>query len=321
MTTQARRAAPVLEFSRMQHGTFGLRITLILFVWLSLFLATVFSAGTGAIGTVWAAILFPVFGFFFGGIGMRGARDKAAKTGGTELLPADHWVTQETYRLADKLGLPAYPWVATMPVNNAYAIGARPDNAMVVVGKPLLEQLSREEISAIIGHELGHIANNDMRRMAIAENFQRALTWYLGFSDTLQATGRWALNWMAELWVLGLSRKREYWADAVGAALTNTGAMKSALVKIHQAPGELTAYESRNARLMFRGKGAAMFSTHPTLEQRLAALDSGDHLRRLPHLKATGANDLLTAPAPANSDRPLPSAGEIAWSKDPRKSA
>lgn len=97
--------------------------------------------------------------------------------------------------------------------------------------------------------------------------------------------------------------------------------MKSALVKIHEAPGELTAYESSNARLMFRGKGSAMFSTHPTLKQRLAALDHGSHTSRLPHLKPSGAENLLAAPSPANSDQPLPSAAEIARAKDSRKSA
>lgn len=321
MKTEMLKAAPVLEFQQMQHGTFGLRLALVAFAWLSLFLATVFSGGAGLVVTAGGFLAFPLWGFFFGGFGVRGARAKAAKATGTELLPADHWVTQETYRLADKLGLPAYPWVATMPVNNAYAIGSRPDHAMVVVGTPLLDTLSREEISAIIGHELGHIANNDMRRMAIAENFQQALTWYLGWSDTAQAAGRWALNWMAELWVLSLSRKREYWADAVGAAVTTREAMMAALVAIHKDPAPLTAYESRHARLMFRGKGTSLFATHPTLEERLAALRSGDYVGRLPHLKAPAATDLLAAPRAANSDLPLPSAKDVAWAREPRRSA
>jgi hypothetical protein len=67
-------------------------------------------------------------------------------------------------------------------------------------------------------------------------------------------------------------------------------------------------------RVMFRSKGSALFSAYPTL-------DSGNHTSRLPHLKATGADDLLAAASPANSDRPLSSAADIAWAKDPWKSA
>ncbi|MFZ2753231.1 MAG: M48 family metalloprotease, partial [Lysobacteraceae bacterium] len=72
-------------------------------------------------------------------------------------------------------------------------------------------------------HELGHIANNDMRRMTMARSFQNSLVWYLGWSRTVQGFGRWFLTWGSELLVLGLSRKREYWADAIGAALTCEG--------------------------------------------------------------------------------------------------
>lgn len=316
MMAQIQREMPVLDYNRMQHGTFLLRISLILLLWVSLLLTVVFSGGAAAGAALGAAVAFPIWGTVIGGFGVRGARDKAAKEKTTHRMAGDDWVTAETHRLCDRLGMAARPWVATMPVNNAYAIGSSPERSMVVIGTPLLTNLSREEVSAIIGHELGHIANNDMRRMVIAESFQRSLTWYLGWSNSLQAMGRWALNWVAELGVLALSRKREYWADAVGAALTSKDAMRSALIKIHQTPAELTAYESRNARLMFRGKGSSLFSTHPTLEQRVAALEAGDYLRRLPHIQGQAAP---VVPLATQSPAILPDAKDVAWARKPEK--
>ncbi len=175
--------------------------------------------------------------------------------------------------------------VATMPMLNAYAIGSKPEKSLVVIGLPLLERLEPMEVAAVIGHELGHIANNDMRRMGLARSFQNALVWYLGFSDTVQRFGRWALTWGSELLVLRLSRKREYWADAIGAALTSKDAMIGALRKIHADPAELTSYEARNARLMFRGIArGSVLSTHPTLDERISALQKQIFLNRLPHL-------------------------------------
>ncbi|WP_281069970.1 M48 family metalloprotease [Rhizobium leguminosarum] len=106
-------------------------------------------------------------------------------------------LAQRVYALAAQLGLKTRPWVAVMPHNNAYAIGASADNALVVIGQPLIDSLSEDEVDAIIGHELGHVANNDMRRMGLARSFQNSLVWYLGFSDTLQRWGRWLLTWLS----------------------------------------------------------------------------------------------------------------------------
>lgn len=86
------------------------------------------------------------------------------------------------------------------------------------------------------------MANNDMRRMALAGSFQNALVWFV-FNEGFQRAGRWCLTWVSELFLLRFSRKREYWADAVGAVLTSREAMMSALRKIHESPPALSAYE------------------------------------------------------------------------------
>lgn len=235
-----------------------------------------------AAGSLFGGLLaVPVWGTMWGLFGLGRQREKAVKDHGITLLRHSDPLAQRVHALSAKLGLETRPWVGVMPHNNAYAIGANADNALVVIGQPLLNTLTEAEVDAILGHELGHVANNDMRRMGLARSFQNSLVWYLGFSDTLQRWARWVLTWVSELFVLRLSRHREYWADAVGAALTSKDDMIAALEKLHNAP-ELSDFERNHARLMFRGiASGSLFSTHPTLAERRAALQQETYLRRI----------------------------------------
>lgn len=239
----------------------------------------------GPVGAGVLALAGGTWGIMFGFVGLKRSLKKGIAENNVTLLAGDHPLTRETHRLCARLGMSARPLVGTMPAFNAYAIGSSPENSMVVIGTPLLEQLTSEEVSAVIAHELGHIANNDMRRMGLARSFQKSLTWYLGKLERLQRAARWAFAWAGELAILRLSRKREYWADAIGATLVSPEAMRGALRKVCAAPAPLTPYESANARLMFRGKGSSVLSTHPTLADRENALREGTYLRRLPVLR------------------------------------
>ena len=78
--------------------------------------------------------------------------------------------------------------------------------------------------------------------------------------------------------ILAFSRNREYWADAIGAALTSKEAMIGALQKLEQAP-RLSGNENAHARFMFRGRA---FSTHPSMPQRIKALEDETYIKRLP---------------------------------------
>lgn len=283
-------AHAVLDFQSLKRSALPTWLGLIGGSWLGLAWAGLLSMPVGvgfvilggSIAGIWAV---PLWGTVFGLIGVSRSRDSALKSPDITVLPADHRYTVAVHRLCDRLGMEARPMVATMPMLNAYAIGSKPEKSLVVIGLPLLERLEPMEVAAVIGHELGHIANNDMRRMGLARSFQNALVWYLGFSDTVQRFGRWALTWGSELLVLRLSRKREYWADAIGAALTSKEAMIGALRKIHADPAELTTYEARNARLMFRGIArGSILSTHPTLDERVNALQKRKFLDQLPHV-------------------------------------
>ncbi|WP_105403389.1 M48 family metalloprotease [Neorhizobium sp. T7_12] len=250
----------------------------------------------------------PLWGTVWGLVGLGRQRENAVRQHGIKLLTENDPLAQRVYTLAAQLGLKTRPWVGVMPHNNAYAIGANADNALVVIGQPLLDSLSEAEVTAIIGHELGHVANNDMRRMGLARSFQNSLVWYLGFSETVQRWGRWLLTWASELWVLRLSRSREYWADAVGAALTSKEHMIAALEKLHNGP-ELGEFEREHARLMFRGVASgSVLSTHPTLGERRAALQAETYLRRVPLLRTHQVPILPPAATP-------PKAEDIAYLK------
>ncbi|WP_349958124.1 M48 family metalloprotease [Rhizobium sp. ZPR3] len=262
--------------------------------------------GVAALSGFGGFIAVPLWGTFWGLIGLGSQRDRAVRQGVT-LLKEDEPLAQRVHALAAQLGLKTKPWVGTMPYNNAFAIGANADNAMVVIGQPLIDTLDAAEIDAIIGHELGHIANNDMRRMGLARSFQNSLVWYVRFSQTLETWARWILTWMSELAILRLSRKREYWADAIGAALTSKEHMISALEKLHNGPA-ISGFEHDNARIMVRGRAlGSMLSTHPTLEERRIALQSERFLKRIP----------VHAPRSLPPQVPgvLPKAEDIAYAK------
>lgn len=243
-------------------------------------------------------------------------RTKLALTDGfgVKYLQADHLLTQRVHALAARLDLPP-PAVGLTAQVNAFACGPSPDKAAVIVGVPLAKHLSREELDAVIGHELGHIVSGDMRQMQLAEGFQSmfgnvfgTVTALVGSvaasqvrdrttahairsgSGILNLLGRYIIAFASELMVKGLSRNREYYADAVGAALTSPQAMASALERIHKIAAKPTDVESAYGYLMFRGSSfGRLFSTHPTMERRQAALEKGTYTRLLPRKASNSA--------------------------------
>lgn len=275
----------------LHHSTTPTWLSLVFGSWVGLLWGSLISLPIGVGFAVAGGSLFgglvavPLWGTIWGLVGLGRQRESAAKQSDISLLNENDPLAQRVHTLAGNLGLAVKPWVGVMPHNNAYAIGSNPQNALVVIGQPLINSLTDDEVNAIIGHELGHVANNDMRRMGFARSFQNSLVWYLGFSRTVQGWGRWFLTWASELFVLGLSRKREYWADAVGAILTSKEAMISALEKLHNEPS-LSDFEKANARLMFRGiASGSMLSTHPTLAERRQALQDETYIKRLGKLR------------------------------------
>jgi heat shock protein HtpX len=269
-----------LDGRQLSKPILGTWLVMVLFSWLSLFWGALISAPFGiGIGIAASAVagifVVPLWGTVWGFMGMNAARDSTLRDMAFKEVAPDSALAMTTRTMAERLGIPA-PRVGLVPVANAFAMGSSPASATVAIGQPLLLQLRPKELEAVIGHELGHVVSGDMRRMMLMRTFQNATVWF-ALAQGLKQAARWVICWAAELYILAFSRKREYWADAIGAALTSKEAMIGALRALEKAPTPIGA-ERTHARFMFH----TSLSTHPSTAQRIRALEQETYLRQLP---------------------------------------
>ena len=184
---------------------------------------------------------------------------------------------------------------------NAFATGRNPQHAAVAATQGLLQMLSREEITAVLGHELGHVKHRDTLIMVVAATLAGALSmlaniaqWGMIFgggrsSDDERGANPLALivgiivaPLAAMLIQMTISRSREYLADEAGAQFSGTPlALASALRKIQgysqQVPMHHGGPATAHLFIINPFSGAAMaklFSTHPPTEERIARLEA-----------------------------------------------
>jgi heat shock protein HtpX len=282
-TRDATGTVPALALNgpALHKSVFGTWLMLVVLSWVSLIWGALISAPVGVgIGIMLTAgagvIVVPLWGTLFGFLGMGMARDSTLQQMGFKDLPEDDVLRGMAKQYCESLAIPV-PRLGTIDAFNAFAMGIDRKDATVALGRPLIDTLTPDETLAVLGHELGHVVSGDMRRMMLMRTFQNATVWF-AFAQGLKQFARWVICWAAELAILAFSRKREYWADAIGAALAGKEAMIGALEKIEQGPA-LTADEKTHARFMVRGK---VFSTHPSTADRIKALEEETYLRRLP---------------------------------------
>lgn len=273
-----------LNGAAMHRSTFPTWLMLVVLSWVSLLwgalISLPFGVGLGMLATFFGGMIaVPIWGTIFGFLGMSGARNSTLSSVGYKPLPKDHPLAKSTAAFARELDMPV-PQVGTMDMFNAFAMGLSHKDATVAMGAPLLKKLSNDEAAAVLGHELGHIVNGDMRKMMLMRTFQNATVWYM-LSQGLKQFVRWVICWASELAILSSSRRREYWADAIGAALTSKEAMISALRKLENGPA-LSGVENTHARFMVRGRAYGLASTHPSFAARIEALERETYLKRLP---------------------------------------
>ena len=210
--------------------------------------------------------------------------------------------------LANNYGMPM-PKIAVIESNvpNAFATGRNPDNSVVAITTGIRERLTELELRAVIGHELAHVANQDMKVLAIA-NFLTTITSFLMtmffWNMMFGGMGRNRNNgssgimivylvtiivyFIGQLLVLSLTRHREYGADHTGAEITgDPESLASALEKISGSLAripdqDLRKLQTANAFLIIpsalKGEGSMnLFSTHPPVEERVKRLRNLKH--------------------------------------------
>lgn len=236
--------------------------------------------------TVFGFVMVPLYaaigGRLFAG-GMSGSTGSIARKMGVSTLPAHHQIHDRVQEMAKELNLPPIAHVGEYESNelNAFACGMRQDQAMIAFSSSLVASMNKEEFDAIIGHELAHVANKDMVKMTYARGVQEALTFFLIFNGAKRLV-RWTFTTGSEIYVMMFSRKREFYADAIGAALTSPEAMVSALRVLDDQANQPRKYPSQYQNMMIFGAVGDLFATHPSTPKRIEALQSGRYINKLP---------------------------------------
>jgi heat shock protein HtpX len=211
----------------------------------------------------------------------------------------ESWLVDTVRRHADKAGI-GMPEVAVFEGGpNAFATGAFKNSALVAVSSGLLQTMSKDEVEAVLGHEVAHISNGDMVTMTLLQGVMNTFVVFvsrivgyvvdrmilrnesdrpgIGYYVTIIVMDI-ALGFLAAIVVAWFSRRREFRADAGAVQLMgNNRPMINALARLGgREPGELPQ-QVKTFGINARPSGLlALFSSHPPIEQRIAALQSMD---------------------------------------------
>jgi heat shock protein HtpX len=208
----------------------------------------------------------------------------------------EEWLLRTVRQLADKAGI-GMPEVAIFPSHqsNAFATGWNKNASLVAVSEGMLQRFDQEEIRAVLGHEIGHVANGDMVTLTLLQGVVN--TFVLFFSRVIghfvdrvvfkterghgpgfyivSIVAQLVLGILASMIVMWFSRFREYRADQAGAHLASTAGMIGALQRLQAEqdmpdgmPDSLTAFGISGGKMM------ALLASHPPLADRITALQN-----------------------------------------------
>jgi len=208
---------------------------------------------------------------------------------------SEQWLLTSVAKLAQQAGI-GIPEVGIFqaPEANAFATGMNRNNALIAVSTGLLQRMNNNEIEAVLGHEMTHIANGDMVTMALMQGVVNTFVYF--FASIIghvvdrvilqnernhgvgyfiaQMVAQIALGFLASMLVMWFSRYREFKADAGSAKLTGREKMISALRALQreyepqELPGQLAAFGINGSNVQ------KLFMSHPPLEERIAALQN-----------------------------------------------
>jgi heat shock protein HtpX len=223
------------------------------------------------------------------------SRMMAKWTMGVKVIPRTSseyaWVVMMVEQLARKAGLSVMPEVGiyNSPEVNAFATGPSKRRSLVAFSTGLLNSMSKNEIEGVAAHEIAHITNGDMVTMTLLQGivnafvmfFARIIAW--GISQNVREENRYMTQYMVTfllemvlgllgmIVVCGFSRYREFRADLGGAQYAGKNDMIAALQRL---ASNTRRYDEAPAMAAFKISGGVgqLFSTHPPLEKRIAAL-------------------------------------------------
>lgn len=258
------------------------------------------------LGNTGALLLFAaVFGFGGAFISLALSKWMAKRTTGAEVITqprneAEAWLLSTVRRQADAAGI-GMPEVAVYdaPEINAFATGMSRNKALVAVSTGLLRSMQRDEVEAVLAHEVSHVANGDMVTMALIQGVLNTFViflarivgraidaWISGNRDEGPSFFYYIIVFVLDL-VFGMiasviamwfSRWREFRADAGGANLAGKQKMIAALERLGQTYGHTTLPNEVRAFGISGGVAHGLkklFMTHPPLAERIAALRNG----------------------------------------------
>ena len=255
------------------------------------------------IGPEWTVLL--VYAFVYGMLGafisLLFSKPIAKMSCGAKTIDgtegeAERWLVATVEDLARQAGVKT-PEVAIYPgAANAFATGAFKNSALVAVSTDIMGQMTKEELRAVLGHEMSHVANGDMVTLSLVQGVLNAFVIVISrvLASVLANAGKGegnrrnngglyfllvmvlqiALGILASLIVMWFSRRREYAADAGSAKLLGTpSAMIAALRRLgNLQPGVLP--DSLRAMGIAEGKKTSIWSTHPSIGDRIEALQN-----------------------------------------------
>lgn len=284
----------------------NLAVMLVLSVVMKFFgLETVVANALGGTGINFTGLLIFSAAFGFGGafISLLISKWMAKRATGAKVIESpssetERWLVNTTRQLSERAGI-GMPEVAIFDsaAPNAFATGANRNKSLVAVSTGLLRGMSREQVKAVLGHEIGHIANGDMITLSLIQGVLNTFVIFLsriigmvvdrvvlrnnssfgiGYFVT-SIIAQILLGILASAVVMWFSRRREFRADVAGAQLAGRNNMINALEALRRSQGAASMPESMAAfgiSPSARSGMARLFASHPPLDERIRALKS-----------------------------------------------
>lgn len=249
-----------------------------------------------------------VFGFAGALVSLFLSKFMAKMSTGTKIIESpqtadERWLVQTVEELANKAGI-GMPDVGIFPspASNAFATGWNKNSALVAVSEGLLHRFQKNEVRAVLAHEIGHVANGDMVTLTLIQGVVNTFVMFFAriIGHTIDRAvfkterghgiGYYVVTFVAEI-VLGIlasmivmafSRYREYRADYAGASLADKQSMISALARLQaesqaQVPSDMPdTMKAFGIRGGLKEQFGKLFASHPPLDERIAVLQKTD---------------------------------------------